>query len=104
MSETLIAMPESMMERLICALEKLSGVPGQSAPEPSGLLTYDDVAALLSPAEKPLSRRQVERLQKRHPGILRKVSLGARTVRFRPCDVEKLKSHLAGDAKSGRQL
>ena len=104
MSETLIAMPAAMMERLICALEKLSGVPAQSTPSAGGLLTYDEVAVALSATGKALSRRQVERLQKKNPSILRKVPLGSRTVRFRPCDVEKLKAHLAGEPNSGRQL
>jgi excisionase family DNA binding protein len=54
------------------------------------LLTFEDVARLLG-----VSRRTVNRLVARRQ--LRMVTLGHCTKRFRPTDVERMKSKLSGE-------
>ena len=61
------------------------------------LLKKQDVAALLN-----VSLRTVERLVRRK--ALAAVVISARTVRFRPADVERAKARLAGDVKPGGWL
>ena len=80
---------------------KCNGELGVSS---SGLLGYSGLAGEFAVDGKPMSERSVKRLAARHRKILKPVKLGHRTVGFRRADVERLKSHLAGEIKPGGLL
>ena len=87
-----VEIPASLLERFVRAVERLEATAGIAAENAitaaatAGLLTKQQVAARLG---GKTSVRKIERLMK--AGKLRKVpGLGARTVRFRPADVERL--------------
>ena len=83
--EAIIAMPASMLERLLGVLDRLDARLGGAASPADALLTKHQVADFLGGA----SIRKVERLVK--SGKLKAVpNLGKRMVRFRACDVERL--------------
>lgn len=95
-----VALPVSLVERLIVAVERLDArlahEAAGAAPECDGLLTKQQVAARLG---GKCSVRKVERLVR--AGKLKKVpGLGRRTVRFTEVDVAALiaggKQHLPG--------
>ena len=65
--------------------------------EPDGLMSYYDVGLYMKLSGK--NKKSVVRAAQRimHRFRVPKVRLGHRTVKFRPADIEKLKSRLAGD-------
>jgi len=100
MSELPVTKFLEAMERLASAFSQLAAQLSVSKRpcSPEGLLTYEDVAAKLGSVDKPISRRQAERVQRRYPSILPKIPTGRRGVRFRQADVDRLISHLAGES------
>jgi hypothetical protein len=69
-----VSMPVRLLERLVCALERLAPPSSSSGPSPDGLLTKKQVAARLGKSE-----REVERMVRR--GALRKVPGLGRSAR-----------------------
>ena len=88
-------MSEADVAELRARLERIEALLLKQQPATDGLLSIDQVAAMLAQ-----SRRSVERLVE--AGRLRKVSgLGARTTRFRRADVERVLA--ARDELPGRR-
>lgn len=102
MSGDAVMLPASLVDRLASVLERIElslGVTRMPA-EPGGLLTKQEVARRLGGR---CSVRRVERLMAK--GKLKKVvGLGARTVRFRPADVERLLADSSENRPGGRRL
>lgn len=80
----------SQCHRLTALCESIASRLNELPTQPTGLLTYQDVAKHLG-----VSMRTVTRLVDQRK--LRAVRVGHRTVRFRPVDVERCKAKLAGE-------